>query len=348
MCSAPTSLTHSGRRSVLRHGVALILAVPGLLAANCAPGMNAALSRVVRLGWLSFLSRELVTAQNPSGIQAFLQGFSQYGWVEGKNFTIEWRSSNGHDDRLPGLAAELVALPVDVIVVVGTQVAAAAKQATSTIPIVFANTADPVEAGLVQSLARPGGNLTGTAQHTSEVAAKKLSILRELLPGLVRVACLQNPSNSSNQADIRELQGAATRLGLQLQILDVRSEPDIDPAFAAARGARAQALYVESDQATVIASQRIVALAERERLPAIYSVRGGPGNGGLMYYGATGTQTMTRAGYYVDRILRGAQPADLPVEQPNNYEFVVNVKTAQALGITFPPQVAAQVTEWVD
>ncbi len=342
------SANDPSRRTFLRAAVSLSASVGGLavLSTGCGLLLSRTPPHMVRIGWLDFVARE---TQNPPRLQWVREALSQYGWMEEQNFTLEYRSSDGHDERFADLAVELVKLPVDLFFVTTTPAALAAKQATTTVPIVFTSLQFPVQSGVVQSLARPGANVTGMAQYPPEMAGKRLSLLQEVVPGLTEVACLNDPESPAAQATLEELRNAAPQLGLQLQILDVRSEADLEPSFASARASGAEALTTSASAKFVIIhlGQRIVELAAHERLPAVYNLRHFPENGGLMSYGSSTQENYRRAAYYVDRILRGAKAAELPVEQPTAFEFVVNVSTARQLGLTFPPEVAAQVTEWI-
>jgi putative tryptophan/tyrosine transport system substrate-binding protein len=274
----------------------------------------------------------------PEALDAFRQQLRHLGYVEGQNLGIEYRWAADRDDQLPSLAADLVRLKVDVIVVEGhTPAIQAAKQATSTIPIVMGVSGDPVKTGLVESLARPGGNVTGLSLLTPELAPKRLELLKEAVPTLARVAVLWNAANPVKVLDWHETQAAASVLGLQLQSLEVRGSPDFDGAFDAATRDRAEALVVLPDGLINSHRKQIVDFATASRLPGMYPYREFVEAGGLMSYAPSYVDLFRRAAVYVDRILQGAKPADLPVEQPTKFELVLNRKTAQALGITFPP-----------
>ena len=280
--------------------------------------------------------------------QAFIDGLAELGWVEGRNLAIDWRSSDGNVERFPELAAELVALPVDIIFVgTGTAAAQAAKQATSSIPIVISGLENPVQLGLVSSLAHPGGNVTGTTQSSAELAGKRLSLLRELLPELTSVAFLTNPDNPTWDADITELQAAAQTLGLRLHVLRARSVADVASAFASATTNGIRALLYPSEPVWQNSAELFMQLAIREHLLVLAYNSGVVDIGALMSYGEDYRVRYRRCAYYVDRILRGANPADLPVEGPTKFVMQINVKTAEALGLTIPPALAAQVTQWV-
>ncbi len=265
------------------------------------------------------------------------------GYVEGKNIFIEYRYAEGKLDRLPDLAAELVRLKVDVIVIAGgTPPLLAAKNATRTIPIVFAAGADPVGSGFVTSLARPGGNITGLSLVAPELSGKRLELLKETVPKVSRVAVLLNPTGAAIGALSAETQVAAGSLGVQLQLLEARSPDELDPAFSAMMRERASALVVTQDAMFIDNLTRIVSLAAKSRLPAIYPNSEYVDAGGLMSYGTIINDLYRRAATYVDKILKGRKPADLPVEQPTKFEFIVNLETAKQIGLTIPPNVLAR------
>jgi len=271
--------------------------------------------------------------------QAFRLGLRDLGWVEGKNISIEYRYAEGGADRLPDLAADLVRLKVDVIVASASSASLAAQKATRAIPIVMASGGDPVAGGLVESLARPGGNVTGLSQMTTEMAGKRLELLKEIVPKLSRVAVLWDPQIAGSTLTWKEIQLAARQLGIQLQSLEVRSPNDFDQAFADATRARAGALFIT--QAPVITTnlKRIAGLAAKSRLPTIFHLSEFADAGGLVAYGADRADMYRRAATFVDKILKGAKPGDLPVELPTKFELVVNMKTAKVLGITIPQSV---------
>ena len=270
---------------------------------------------------------------------AFRQGLRDLGYVEGQNIVLVFPSAEVRPERLTDLAAELVRLKVDVIVTAATVGTQAAQQATRTIPIVMAFITDPVETGLVTSLARPGGNITGLSFLSPELYGKRLQLLKEVVPGLSRTAVLSGPTNLDVANQVRELKTAAGALGVQLQILEVRSADDFEKAFQAATRGRAGALLTLDDSLTYSYRPRIVEFAAKHRLPAIYGVREVVDAGGLMSYGASLLDLYRRAATYVDKILKGAKPADLPVEQPTKFELVINLKTAKALGLSIPHSV---------
>jgi putative ABC transport system substrate-binding protein len=278
-------------------------------------------------------------------LDAFRQGLRELGYLEGRDIVIEWRFSEGKDDRLPGLARELVQQNVDVLVAVNTPAALAAKNSTKSIPIVITRVADPVSVGLVASLARPGGNITGESVLTAEMSAKRVELLKEALPGLSRVGVLWSTGNPGSALTVRELEISSRRLGIQLQTLGVHGPGDIRGAFEAARKGRAGALYVVDDVITTSHRAQIVDFARGSRLPVISQYAEFAEQGGLMAYGPSITTMYRRTAYFVDRILKGARPGDLPIEQPTKFELVINLKAAKALGLTIPPSVLARADE---
>jgi putative ABC transport system substrate-binding protein len=280
-------------------------------------------------------------------VAAFRQGLSDAGWIEGQNVTIEYRSAEGRYDRLPSLAAELVDRKVDVIVAAGTPATVAAKSATSTIPIVFTSS-DPVGSGLVASLARPGGNLTGLSILTIEMMPKRLELLSELVPQASMIALLVNPNNPTTEGVIRDVQDAARAKGVQFRVLKASTEGEIDGAFATLVQLRAGALVVGPDPFFNGQRDQLVALAARHAVPAIYPWREVAAVGGLITYGPSLAATSRQMGIYVGKILNGAKPADLPVQQPTTFELVVNLKTAKALGLTMPPSILARADEVIE
>jgi putative ABC transport system substrate-binding protein len=279
---------------------------------------------------------------------AFRQGLTETGWVEGQNVAIEYRWAEGRYDRLPVLAADLVGRKVDVIVASGGDVSAfAAKNATSTIPIVFIST-DAVERGLVASLARPGGNLTGVSLFLVELVSKRLELLSELVPQARVIALLVNPNTPSAERTVQDLQTAARAKGLQLPILNASTESEIDAAFASLGPLQADALVLGPDPFFTTRREQLVALAARYAIPAIYQWRGFAEVGGLVSYGSSLTVATRQVGVYAGRILNGEEPADLPVQRPTRFELVVNLKTAQALGLTVPPSILARADEVIE
>jgi putative ABC transport system substrate-binding protein len=267
--------------------------------------------------------------------EAFRQGLKELGYVEGRNIMIEYRYAEGRPERLPALAAELVRLKVDLILTTGDQGVRAAKQASQTIPIVVALTGDLVGPGYVASLARPGGNITGLTSF-SELSAKRLELLKTAFPKVSRVAILWNPNNAINVAGFKELEVAARALRIQLVPLDVRRADDFEGAFPAALRARVDALIVFADALLLTHRARIADFAAKNRLPTMYTNQDYMDAGGLMFYGPNVADMYRRAATYVDKILKGAKPGDLPIEQPTKFEFVINLKTAKALGLTIP------------
>jgi putative tryptophan/tyrosine transport system substrate-binding protein len=277
-----------------------------------------------------------------SRMEAFRQGLRELGYEEGKNILIEWRFGDGKLDRLPALATELVGLKVAVIVTGGTAQTRAAKQATSTIPIVMAQDNDPVASGVVESLARPGGNITGLTNFAPELSSKRLEILREVVPKLSRVAVLGTSNVPSYALVMKELELAAKMLGMKLQYLDILEPKDVETAFRAAAEGRADGITTFASAMVVAQRVQIVELAAKNRLPGIYHNSQFSEAGGLMFYGVNVFDLDRRAAAYLDKILKGANPADLPVEQPTKFELVINLKTAKQIGITIPPHVLAR------
>jgi len=315
--------------------VTLILAI--LVAPLAAEAQRKAMPVI---GYLHFASPSLA----PTPV-VFRQGLSEVGYVEGQNVAIEYRWAEGRYDRLPALARDLVDRKVDVIAAFGPQAAHAAKNATSTISIGFGVGTDPVADGLVASLAQPGGNLTGRSILAVELVPKRLELLAELVPQAKVVALLVNPNNSYTEPMIRDVQEAARAKRVQLPILKAATESEIDAAFATLATLHADALVTGDDPFFVSRREQLVALASRHAVPAIYQFREFTAAGGLISYGPSLTEAFRRAAYYVARILKGAKPADLPVEQPTTFELVINLKTAQALGLTIPPRLLFQADE---
>ena len=297
--------------------------------------------KIPRIGYLASSSAE---RERPH-LAAFQQGLRELGYVEGKNIFIEQRYAGAQFEKLPELAAELVRLKVDVLVVAGAPATHAAKKATSVIPIVMAAVADPVGMGLVAILARPGGNITGLSDFNTGVVAKRLEFLRELLPSASRFAVLLNPTNPSNSPQLGLTQAAAATLGVTLLAFEAQQADEIDRAFAAIKTERPGALIVIGDPLLGTYAKRIAELSTKSRLPAIHSTREFPYAGGLMSYGANADDLSHRAATYVDKILRGVAPGELPVEQPIKFELVINLKTAKALELTIPPLLLFQADE---
>ena len=292
--------------------------------------------KVPRIGWLS-------GGRLPGTLErreAFRQGLRELGYVEEKNIVIEWRTTDGNRDRFPALLAELVRLKVDVIVTDSAGSTRAAKAATAMIPIVMTNVGDPVESGFVASLARPGGNITGLATLSPELSGKRLELLKEIVPKLSRVAVFGTSTSVSNAQELKEVELAAGALGLKLQYVDVLSPKDIETAFRAAGKERSGAVLMNvSGSITNFQRKEIAELAVKSRLPVVYGRRDSVEAGGLMSYGVSQLDLDRRAAVYVDKILKGRTPADLPVEQPTKFEFIINLKAAKQIGLTIPPNV---------
>ncbi len=294
--------------------------------------------KIPRIGYLTVSSLSV----NADRIEAFRRGLRELGYVEGKNIVIEWRSAEGKLDRQRALAAELVGLKVDIIVTAGSQSTSGAKQATATIPIVMAQNPDPVASGFVASLARPGGNITGLSSLYPEISGKRLELLKEIVPKLSRVAVFGSSTTPGNAQSLRETELAAGALKVQLQYLDVLDPRDIETAFREATKGRADAVLTLSSSILFSHRTQIADLVLKSRLPAVYGNSETVEAGGLMFYGASFTDMFRRAAVYVDKILKGAKPADLPVEQPTKFELVINLKAAKQIGLTIPPNVLAR------
>jgi putative ABC transport system substrate-binding protein len=290
--------------------------------------------KVARIGYLA--------AGSPPPDNAFLAGLRELGYVEGRNIIIESRFSDGKHERLFGLASELIALKVDVIVTTGTPAAFAAKRATSAIPIVMAIVADPVGGGLVANLARPGGNITGMADLDTELGEKRLEVLKQVVPRLSRVAVLWNPANPAHKQALKQSEVAAKALELRLHAVDAQDSSEFGSAFSAMSSERAQALILLADSMFSAYREAIIKLVARSRLPAIFWQGSFVQAGGLMSYGPDFPALYRHAAVYVDKILKGAKPADLPVEQPTKFELVINLKAAKQIGLTIPPNVLAR------
>jgi putative ABC transport system substrate-binding protein len=312
----------------------------GLMAAPIATGAQSQ-APIPRIGMLSPFS----PSDTAPWYQAFLQGLRDLGWIEGQNVSIAYRYAEGRTDRLPGLVADLVQLKVDIIVTSVTPDTLAAKNATRTIPIVMASAGDPVATGLVESLARPGGNITGLAQMAPQLAAKRLELLKEMVPKLSRVGVIWNPEDLVATQIWTDIQLPARQLGLQLHSLEVRSLQDFDKAFERATIARVGALVITPSPLFVTNEQRIADFALKRRLPSIFHLKGFVERGGLAAYGPDRSDLFRRAATYVDKILKGAKPATLPVQQPTKFELVINLKTARAIGVTIPRHVLARADE---
>ena len=330
--------------TVRRASLIALLVIAGVLRSVAGDAQQA--PRVPRIGWVS----TTLTA-NPHLTEAFRQGLRDLGYTEGRDIVIEFRSADSRLERFPALAAELVALKVDVIVAANTLAAQAAKQATSTIPIVFAGPADPVASGLVTSLAHPGGNVTGLSSQGPEIVGKSLELLKHAIPGLRRVAALWHRDYDAPTQDriLREAESAAARLGVHLQLLEARGGPEsFERAFEEIRRARAEAVTVLTSVLFISERKRLVSLAAKYRMPAVYLVRDFVDDGGLMSYGPHWADIYRRAAIHVDKILKGAKPAELPVEQPTRFELVVNLKTARALGLTLPTSLLQRADDVLD
>ena len=278
----------------------------------------------------------------------FRQGLHDLGYIEGRNIAIEYRSAEGDFDRLRQAARELASLPVNILVVYGSSATRAARQATSTIPIVMIGVGDPVRARFVTNLARPGGNVTGTTSLGPELIGKRIEILKECVPGLARVAFLWNPDNDSNLAFLEELIIAVPALGLQLISVPMRTSEEYEGAFAAMMQRQPNAFVTQNDPLILQHIGQIIDFVAEHRLPAMYQAKENVEAGGLMAYGATLSDLFTRSAWYVHRILQGAKPADLPVEQPTKFELSINLKTAKALGIEVPPALLARADEVIE
>ena len=291
--------------------------------------------KVPRIGYLSGTSPSV----NSARVEAFRQGLHELGYVEGKNIIVEWRYAEGKLDRLPALAAELVRLKVDVIVASAPPPTRSAKQVTATIPIVMSYDDDPVGNGFVASLAHPGGNITGLATLAPELSGKQLELLREIVPKLSRVAVLGNATRPGSPQALREINLAADAFGIQLQYLEIQAPKDIEIAFRAASKEHADAVLVMQTPVLISQRRQVADLAVKTRLPTIYGRPEYVEDGGLMSYATSFTDLSRRAATYVDKILKGTKPADLPVEQPTKFEFIINLKAANQIGLTIPPNV---------
>ena len=314
------------------------LMLSAMLFALCSSAEAQQPKKIPRIGFLN----ALFPTTNPARIEAFRQGLRDVGYVEGKNIIIEYRYAERKVDRLPALAAELVRLKVDAIVTSATQETHAAKEATNTIPIVMINEGDPVKTGFVASLARPGGNITGLSTLSPELSGKRLELLKEIVPKLSRVAVLGSSTSPGNADSLRELETAAQELKIKLQYLDVLNPNDLETEFRAAGKGRADAIIVLSNSIFTSQRRQIIDLAAKSRLPASYARPEFVESGGLMTYGVSLINNSRRAASYVDKILKGANPADLPVEQPTKFELVINLKAAKQIGLTIPPNVLAR------
>jgi putative ABC transport system substrate-binding protein len=296
-----------------------------------------------RIGWLA------VSAGGTSALATgFREGLRQLGWVEGRDYTIEYRTADGKVERLPALAADLARLKVDVIVALGTAAPAAARKVTTAIPIVMTFGGDPVATGLVASLARPGGNVTGLASMYPELSAKRLELLKHALPTLRGVAVLWNRDNSSHGPALRASEGAARTLGVELHSVEFRTREDFEAAFLAAKQAQVGALLILDDPATFTHRDTLVRLASNAGLPVIYPYREAAEAGGLIAFGANLPDLSRRAAGYVDKILKGAKPSELPVQQPMMFDLLINVTTAKALGVAIPPSLLLRADQVIE
>jgi putative ABC transport system substrate-binding protein len=321
-------------------GLILTLALGFLVAPLCSHAQQPRMVYRIGLLVLGFSPSEAEPQQSP-----LLQALRELGWVEGQNITVERRYAEGEFDRLPVLAAELVGLKVDLIVAQGAIAIRAAQHATSTIPIVMLATSDAVRAGFVASLARPGGNITGVSDIGGVLTAKRLELLKEAVPEVSRVAVLTDPANPYTPTMVSEVELAARALGVQVHILEVTDPSTLEQALAALTTERADVVMVLPSTRFNAHHRRLVDLVAHHQLPAIYGWRRFVEDGGLMSYAANETERLQRVATYVDKILKGAKPADLPVEQPTKFELVINLKTAQALGLTIPPMLLFQADE---
>ena len=320
------------------NGKILVYLLTTLLLTTAAPAQAQPTTKIFRLGYLAGSSLTV----NAARIEAFLQGLRELGYLQGKNIVLEYRAAEGNSKRYPALASELVSLKVDVIVTAGAASTRAAREATSTIPIVMVQDSDPVGSGFVASLARPGGNITGLSTLAPEISGKRLELLKEIVPTLSRIATLGTSNYPGNAQSLKETELAAAAFGVRVQYLDTLGPQDIEPAFRAASRENADAVLLL--QSFVLNSHRkqIVNLAIKGRHPAIYYSPEWVKDGGLMSYGVSFTDLNHRAASYVDKILNGAKPADLPVEQPVKFEFIINLKAAKQIGLTIPPNVLAR------
>jgi ABC-type uncharacterized transport system substrate-binding protein len=321
-------------------GLAVVLAVSFVVDPIAVEAQSP--DKVYRIGMLE----RTPPAINAANLEGLRQGLRALGYIEGKNFVIEYRSADGHDERFPELAAELAALKVDVIVTRGTPAALAAKRTVGSIPVVITGVGDPVGQGIIASLARPGGNITGLSATVTEIYPKRVELLRELVPRATRLAGLFNMGNPAIPRQWHEVETAARSLGMQAQLLDVRKIEDLRPAFEAASRQRADALVVGLETLTLANAPLIVELAAKHRLPAMYAST--EFVGGLASYGVNYPDHYRRAATFIDKIFKGAKPADLPVEQPTKFELAVNLKTARALGLTIPRTVLLQVDQIIE
>jgi putative ABC transport system substrate-binding protein len=314
------------------------LGLYAMLFALCFPAQAQQPMKIPRIGFLNATSRSDISAR----IDAFRRGLSELGYVEGKNIFIEYRHAERKFERLPELASELVRLKVDLMVTVGPPDTRAAKEVTTTIPIVMAQDSDPVGNAFVASLARPGGNITGLSNFAADLAGKRLELLKEILPRLSRVGLIGTSSHLGTAQAVKDAELAAGTLGLKLQFVDVLVPQDIERAFQAASKRRIEAVLVLTGPLLLSHRTQLIEQAAKNRMPAIYALSEYAEAGGLMVYGTNIPDLFHRAATYVDKILKGAKPADLPVEQPKKFEFVINLKAAKQIGLTIPPNVLAR------
>jgi putative tryptophan/tyrosine transport system substrate-binding protein len=316
----------------------------GLLAAPlAADAQEPEAGKMPQLGWLGLGSC------SGSIVETFRRGLREHGWVEGQNIRpIVFRCAEGNAERLPGLVEELLLLNSDVIITPGGAAPSVAARITKTVPIIMLSGGDPVASRIVSSLARPGGNVTGLATISSALSGKRLQLLRAVIPKATRIAVLTNPANPSHPTALNAAQVAARSLGLQLVVVEYRGQDDLAAAFQAATRRRADGVIVLDDSVTFSYRAVIAELAAKNRLPALHGFREAAESGGLMAYGADLVDQSRRAVIYVDKVLRGAKPADLPIEQPTKFEFVINLKTARALGLTIPPSLLQQADQVIE
>jgi putative ABC transport system substrate-binding protein len=322
----------------------LVTSLGGALAVPLGAEAQQQVGRIYRVGVLETRSAVL----NAANMGMFRQGMRELGYKEGQNLEVVYRSSDGRDERFPDLANELTRLKVDLILTRGTPASLAAKRATGTIPVVMASVGDPVGTGLVASLGRPGGNVTGLSNYNVEIYTKRIELLRELLPRLTQISGLFNIGNPVNQIQWKEVERAARASGLQLQLLDVRRPEDLPRAFEAAAREHAEALIVALDGLTQANLRLIAELAAKQRLPSMFANKEYVDLGGLISYGPNDPHLYQRAATFVDKILKGAKPADLPIEQPTKFELAINLRTAKALGLTIPPGLLARADQIIE
>jgi putative ABC transport system substrate-binding protein len=334
------------RRAATTLCLVKLLALPAI---GMAPAVQAqvAAAKTHRIGYLVAGSAGAGESARLSG--AFRDSLAELGWIEGKNLVIEYRFAEGQADRLPRFAADLVRMHVDLIVALPTPAAVEARRATDAIPIVMVSVGDPVGLGLVASLAKPGGNVTGLSYTAGAfLVDKQLEFLKEAVPGLARVAVLSNPGNPSHASAVDNAREAGRLLGLSLHVIHVRGQTDLDAAFAAMVKQRAQALLIVQDSMFTLYRTHLAELAARNKLPSMYGLSASVESGGLMSYGPNLSHQLRQAAGYVDKILKGARPADLPVEQPTQFELVVNLKTARAIGVKIPQPVLLRATRLIE